>query len=125
MANKITQQITLTLQGVSSRVSMSGQVTREQAGSNYGEETQTIDNAAATALDIPAAITEGNLGELMIRNLDAANPIDIATDDGMLHKIATVLAGKGNLISPPAGTVALWAKATGAPVQIEFLAIEK
>ena len=125
MANKITVSVSLQIAGTQVSAKLAGSSTVNQVGSNYGEETQTITESAGVALDIPATITEGNLGYLVVKNLDAANPIDIATDDAMLHKIATVLAGQTVLIFPPGGTVALWGKATTADVASAFLAVEK
>ncbi len=124
MANKITISVSLALAGSQVSARLAGSVTANQVGTNYGEETQTITQSAGIALDIPASITEGNLGYLVVKNLDAANPIAIATDSGMTHKIATIAAGQAVLILPPAGTVALWGKATTADVKVAFLAVE-
>jgi len=132
MANKITETISLKITGASFAASMSGAVTIDQVGSNYTEETQTIISADAVALDIGAGIAEGSLGYLIVKNLAAApvgdaepNNIDIATDEPMANKIATIGPGKSNYISPPAGTVALWGQAQVTDAQIVFLAIEK
>lgn len=124
MANKITQSITLKIAGSSFTASITGSSTIDQVGTNYTEETQLIPEAAAVVLDIGTSIPEGQLGYLEVKNLDTANPVDIATDADMVNKIATVAAGGFSLITPPGGTVALYAKATTADVQIVFLAIQ-
>ena len=124
MANKITQSNTLKISGSSFTASITGNIVTDQVGTNYTEETQLITEAAAVALDIGSSIPEGQLGYLLVKNLDTENPVDIATDVDMVNKIATIVAGGGNQISPPGGTIALYAKATTADVQIVFLAIQ-
>lgn len=124
MANKITQSITLKIAGSSFTASITGSSTVDQVGTNYTEETQIIPEAAAVLLDIGSSIPEGQLGYLEVKNLDAENSVDIATDTDMVNKIATITAGGFSLITPPGGTVALYAKANTADVQIVFLAIE-
>jgi hypothetical protein len=133
MANKITETISLRIQGTSFAATLSGTGTVDQVGSNYTEETQTIPTASAVLLDIGVDIVEGNLGYLIVRNLaappaaagDPKNIIDIATDDAMVNKIASIDPSKGGFIPPPGGTVGLYAKAQLADTQIVFLAIEK
>ncbi len=124
MANKITQEITLKVAGVSSTASITSKTTIDQVGTNYTEETQLITSSAAVQLDIGTSIPEGQLGYLLVKNLDTANPIDIATDEAMTNKIATIAANNGSTVSSPGGTTVLWALATTADVQIVFLAIQ-
>jgi hypothetical protein len=125
MANKISRSVTVRLSGSNFSASMSGNTTQDQVGSNYTEETQLITESAPVQLDIGASIAEGNLGDLIVKNLDPTNYIELATDSGMLHKIATITAGKSDVVSPPGGTVGIWGQANTADVQIAFLAIEK
>lgn len=125
MANKVTEGITLSITGLGSgSTSLAGSITFDQLGTNFTKETQIISASAGTLLDIGSAITEGNLGYLMVRNLDQNNSVDFATDSAMTKPIATIKPGKGNYVSPPAGTVGIYGKAQNADVQICFLAIE-
>ncbi len=133
-ANKITESISLKLVSPGGTDSLSGSVVLDQIGSNFVKETQLITTADAIALDIPADIVNGKLGYLMIRNLApiAVPPVDpaaeayvdIALDEPMVNKIATIRPGKGAYIPPPGGVTALWGQANGADVQIIFFAIE-
>jgi len=124
MANKITQTITLKVAGSASTASVSSTTNVDQVGTNYTEQTQVITESAPVQLDIGDSIPEGQLGYLLVKNLDAANPIDIATDNGMVNTIATIAANTGSTVSSPNGTTTLYAKATTADVQIVFLAIQ-
>lgn len=133
MANKITETVSLKITGPSFSATMSGTAITDQSGSHYTEQTQIISVAAPEQLDIAPDITEGSLGYLLVRNMgsppaaltDPENVVDIATDEGMENKIATVRPGKGAFIPPPEGTVVFWAKAALADVTVIFLAVEK
>jgi hypothetical protein len=119
--NSITETIALKVSGTAFSASMTGSTVTPQNGANFTEETQTI-ATSATALAIGTQIV--TLGYLMIKNTDATNYVDIATDDAMAHLIATIKPGKCAYIPSPGGTTALWAKANTAAVQIVFLAVE-
>jgi hypothetical protein len=123
-ANKITETITLKIAGTNFSASVTGGVTVDQVGTNYTEETQTITAAAPVQLDINPNIVEGNLGFLILKNVDVANAVNIATDSAMGNIIATIKATRAAYIPPPGGTVVLWAQAVGADVQVVFLACE-
>lgn len=113
---------------------MTGQVTVDQVGSNYVQETQLATQAAAVQLDIQSDIAEGNLGFLMIRNLSPLpnpaplianqNAVDVATDEAMTNKIATIYPEKSMYIPPPGGTKSIWVKAKFSDAPIIFLAVE-
>ncbi len=135
MANTIKETITLSISGPNFSASLGGSATSTQIGSNYTEESGLAETAAGVPIDINGKITEGNLGYLVVRNIAAPLPtpataadqpfIDIATDDAMANKIATIQPGKGSFIAVPGGTVALWAKGNLVDVPYVFLAIEK
>jgi len=129
MANKITESISLSIKGTSLSATMGGSVTIDQQGDNYTDETQDVPADVWTQLDIGSSIAEGDLGYLMIRNLTdpdagAGNDVEIATDNAGANRIAAVKPAKGNFISPPDGTVGLYAKPKIAGTKIAFLAIE-
>src|SRR6266496_1068583 len=100
MANTIKESITLSISGPNFSASLGGSSTTTQIGSNYTEESALAETAAGVALDINSNIIEGNLGYLVVRNIAAPLPapataadqpsIDIATDDAMANKIATI-----------------------------------
>jgi hypothetical protein len=132
-ANKITESLTISIRGAAFSASMTATATADQLGSAYNEESQTITSATVTKLDINPDIPDGKLGYFIFKNTSVpqvgvlpvdATYIDIATDDTMTNKIATVQPGRAAYLPIPGGTVNLWAQAHGANTPSVFLAIE-
>lgn len=133
MANKITGTLTLSITaGSGNRASMTANISEDQDGSNYTEETQTIPVAPASSqLDIGEEIVK--LGHFLLRNL-ATPPVDknvtpndvsISTDEAGSNVIAVCSPGRGIYLAPPGATNVLYAAARVAPCPISFLAIEE
>ncbi len=126
MANTVTETITVSLSGTNVSVSLNGSTSTPQVGSNYTKETQIIATGSWQALDVGAAITAGTLGWLVVRNLDPAtstSSVSIASSSDGTNLVGKLTGGRGIYIAAsPAKTY--YAEATGASVQVEFLAIE-
>lgn len=123
MANTITLTTTLSYTDAQGTKNLTGRVRRTQAGSAFTQEKQSIPSANGVALDVGALISAGTLGVIGIVNTDGANPITVATDVDITNAVGIVGPGEMLVFSPKAGDV-MYAKATNAPVVVEFLAIE-
>ncbi|MGN6552527.1 MAG: hypothetical protein ACTHLW_02180 [Verrucomicrobiota bacterium] len=95
----------------------SGQLT--MAGDDMIQSTQDIGTAAeqVTFGDIAGAPSQ-----VLIKNLDTVNYVEIGGDAGLTVFKLKILAGGFVLISPSSGTV--YAKANAATVKIEKVAVE-
>ena len=119
MANEITQNITLqvTKNGETTSLAHSKRVT--QTGDDYTKKTQNI-GTSAELVDL-GDIT-GAPGQLVIKNLDATNFVEIGGDSGLTVFKLKILAGEALLISPSSATI--YAKADTAACRVSIFAIE-
>lgn len=131
--NQITLTLNVAVKDGSGGVSMTGTDNVQQVGSNYSKMTQVVTSGVPVKLLIDPNIADGDLGYLTVRNLGVAiagnlaadQPyLDVATDAGMLNKIMNVPPGHARFITPPGGTVNLWAQAHNSDVPATTMAIE-
>jgi len=119
MANEITQNITLqvTKNGVTSSLVSNKRVT--MTGDDFTNQTQLI---GTTAELVDLGDITGAPGNLVIKNMDSTNYIELGGDSGLTVFKLKINAGEASLVTLSSAT--LYAKANTADVRIAILAIE-
>ena len=117
MANEITRVVSITVsKGGASISSGSISQTVDMAGVDMGTVTQSI-GTTNEALGVPADVT-GDV-DLVVKNLDSANYVEIFKDSGNSHLLSKLKAGQAcSLTNVPAAS--LYARANTAACQIQF-----
>lgn len=120
MANEIQFSISLSVSknGATNQSSL-GQ-TQTMAGTNIIKKTFLALSAGWNAIGFDTVT--GVPAKYALKNLDAANYIELATDNAGANKFAKIPTGDGNLISPSSGTI--YIKANTANVLCELCACE-
>lgn len=123
MAATIAVQTNLTISGSTAQVPAAARSsTVTQVGADVGSDTQDIASGSDSAVAVPASITGDRYLEVV--NLDTTNYIQLSNATGGSFTggvFSKVVAGTSVLIQP---TGAIYAKANGATVRIQFRAIE-
>lgn len=119
MANEITQSITLSVTKNGATASFSASKRIDMAGDDYLTGTQLIGTSAEV---VALGEITGAPGAIAIKNLDAANFIEIGGDSGLTVFKIKIRPGQSALFEPSAAT--LYALANTASVRIQILAIE-
>lgn len=119
MANEIFASIQLTATKTNANVNLTATFNQDMTGSNMVQATQLIGTSAETISfgDISGAPTQ-----VLIRNLDPTNFVEIGGDSGLTVFKLKLLAGKSMLIPPSSGTI--YAKADTAAVRVQIVATE-
>lgn len=84
------------------------------------KKTLTVLSAGWNAIDL-GPVT-GVPAKIKIKNLDAANYLEMATDNAGANKFIKLIAGDENLISPASATI--YVKANTANVLVQVVACE-
>lgn len=123
MAGTITVTTNLGLSGSTSQLPASARTgTIAQVGADVGSDTQDISSASDSAIAVPASITGDR--HLEVVNLDTTNYISLSNATGGSFTggvFSKVFPGLSIVIAPGA---AIYAKANGASVRIQFRAVE-
>ena len=118
MANEITYAVSLAVSKGGASIS-SGTLsdTINMTGVDMGTVTQAI-GTLNEALDLPADVA--GAVHLVVKNLDAANYVEIFSDSGNANLLSKLLAGEACSLRAVPSTTALYARANTAAVQIQF-----
>lgn len=119
MADEITQTIRLTATKNGALIGLSTSKTTTLVGSGMFQNTQTI---GTTAELVSFGDLAGAPSQLLIRNLDPVNFIELGGDSGLTVFKLALLAGEAMLVRMSSGT--LYAKANTAAVLIQIGATE-
>lgn len=119
MANEIYESISFTARknGAEISIASSNQVT--MTGDDLVSITQVI---GTTAELISFGDITGAPGEVVIKNLDATNYIEIGGDSGLTVFKTNLLPGRFTVFQPSSAT--LYAKANTADVRVQIIATE-
>jgi hypothetical protein len=119
MANEIYSALTLTARKSGAIVSLSSSINQDMTGSNMLQATQLI---GTTAELVGFGDISGAPSQVMIKNLDTTNFVELGGDSGLTVFKLKLMPGKHLLIPPSSGT--LYAKADTANVRIQIVASE-
>ena len=119
MANEIYSALTLTARKSGATVTLSNAVNQDMAGSNMIQSTQLIGTSAEL---VSFGDISGAPSQVMIKNLDSTNFVEIGGDSGLTVFKLKLLAGKHLLLPPSSAT--MYAKADTANVRIQIVATE-
>ncbi len=117
MANEITRVVSITVSKGGASIS-SGNIsqTSDMTGTDMGTITQSI-GTTNEALGVPVDVT-GDVN-LVAKNLDANNYVEIFKDSGNSHLLSKLQPGQAcSLVGVPAAS--LYARANTAACQIQF-----
>lgn len=119
MANEI--QVTANLQASKSgaAIQSQGNFTRDMAGSQMVQNTQSIPTAWTLLVFGNLA---GTPAKALIRNLDTTNYVELAEDNAGAHKQDKLLPNGDFVVRSPVG--AIYAKANGAACILQFAAMD-
>lgn len=120
MANEIQFQIALSASKSSAVIQGSLGATQTMAGANMIGNTILVLSAGWNAISF--GTVTGIPAKYLLKNLDTANYVELATDNAGANKFAKIPAGDGNLISPSSATV--YIKANTANVLCQLYACE-
>jgi len=95
MANEIYSQLTLTARKSGATVTLSNSINQDMTGSNMIQSTQLIGTSAEL---ISFGDISGAPSQVMIKNLDSTNFVEIGGDSGLTVFKLKLLAGKHLLI---------------------------
>lgn len=119
MANEITQTVQLTATKNSATVSLSTTKRITMSGDDMVQSTQVIGTTAET---LSLGDISGAPSQLLIKNLDATNFVEIGGDSGLTVFKIKILSGETVLIRPTSATI--YAKADTADVRVQLIATE-
>lgn len=118
MANEIQVSLTISVEknGASARGNISLSI--DQTGDQFISNVQIIgtSNEALTLSDV------STIGWVYVKNLDAANYVEVFLDSGNTQLVSKLLAGEATLFKP--GTTSIYARANTAACNIQVLAAE-
>src|SRR5689334_11671718 len=113
MANEISISASLAVSKGGMVLTGTGNAQLDMAGEDMIHTTQIIGTSAETLALVDLA---GTPGYVMVKNLDATNFVELATDSGMVNKFAKIRPGKLALFEPTTGTI--YARADTAAVRV-------
>lgn len=119
MANEVYTSLTTRAKKNGATVEFTGNYNLDMSGDELLNATQVIGTTSET-LDF-GDIT-GAPGQVVVKNLDSTNFVEIGGDSGLTVFKLTLRAGEFALFSPGAATV--YAKADTADVRVQILATE-
>jgi hypothetical protein len=119
MANEVFESIRYTARKNGAEISISSTANVTMTGNGLVNATQVIGTTAET---VSFGDIGGAPGEVVIKNLDATNFIEIGGDSGLTVFKTKLMPGRSTIFQPTSAT--LYAKANTADVRIQILANE-
>lgn len=119
MADEIYESIQFTARKNGAEISMSSSNSVTMAGDDFVNLTQVI---GTTAELVSFGDITGAPGEVLIKNLDATNFIELGGDSGLTVFKTKLLPGRFTIFQPSSAT--LYAKADTAAVRVQIIATE-
>lgn len=113
MAKELYTQVKITARKSGATITADSSLSQDMTGDEMVNSTQTIGTSAET---ISLGEVSGAPGQLVIKNLDATNYVEIGGDSGLTVFKLKLLPGAAALFCPSA--VPLYGKANTAPVRI-------
>ena len=119
MANEITQTIQFSVSKNGASATLSNTKRINMTGGGIVNNTQLI---GTTAEAVNLGDISGAPSQLVIKNLDATNFVEIGGDSGLTVFKLRIQPGEATVIRPTSGT--LYAKADTADVRLQIVATE-
>lgn len=113
MANELFTAVKITARKGGANLVVDSSVSQDMTGSEIVQTTQSIGTSAET---VSLGEISGAPKQVLIKNLDVTNFVEIGGDSGLTVFKLKILPGCSNLISPSSATI--YAKADTAAVRI-------
>jgi hypothetical protein len=116
MANEVNWSVSLSANKNGAGISGSGSNSITMSGDTMIENVQTV----GTSAELIVLEDVDSPSQILLKNLDATNYVEIALDSGMTNKFAKLLPGEALLIRPSSAT--LYARANTAACNVLVVA---